>query len=283
MRTEPPAGDELTRMLVTMKRNVLDEASREPAPARRRARNRTIIASTAILLTLGLGAGASIAAGMIGEDEEPGSEPQPAATVAAAPVPAPAPTPFGIETAPPVDPLTLVTTISVRPAQLELLDASGVVVATIGYEDDGATAAAVLSTVFGEPPQVEERFQTSGELSDREYLWNGVTLMEYFAENSHRAGTRLWVQFGQPTIGDGVAVDADGFAPGEDIEAYAIENGKHYIPDTGGAESLIIIETGPPAVTDEPDHYHSVIANKFHDRPGSTVSAPFDFGNLDFS
>lgn len=283
MRTEPPTGDDLTRMLVTMKQRVLEEAAHDPAPARRRARNRAIITSTAILLTLGLGAGAAIAAGMIGEDEEPtAARYEPESTVAAPP-PTPTPRTFAIETAAPVDPLTLVTTISVRPAQLELLDARGTVVATIGYEDDGTTAAATLGTVFGEPAHVEERLQVSGELSAREYLWDGMTLVEYFAENSHRAGTRLWVQFAQPTIGDGVAVDADGFAPGDDIAEYAAANGKHFIPDTGGGESLTIIETGPPAATDNPDHYHSVIAGQFHDRPGSTISAPFDFGNIDFS
>lgn len=284
MRTEPPTGDDLTRMLVTMKQRVLEEAAHDPAPARRRARNRVVITSIAILATLGLGAGAAIAASMIGDDEPPAAQPEATATAAAQPAPTPTPRPFGIETAPPVDPLTTVTTISVRPAQLELLDDAGSLIGAIGYEDDGATAAATLTTVLGEAPQVEERTQMSGELSTRNYRWNGMTLVEYFIENGHRAGTRLWVQFELPSLGDGVAVDADGFAPGDDVQAYATETGKYYTPDTGAAESLAVIESGPSVfAADDPDRYHSVIAGQFHGRPGSTISAPFDFGNIDFS
>jgi hypothetical protein len=80
MNTEPPTGDDLQRMLVTMKQSVLDRAEdRKPAP-RRRGR-RTGIAIGVIAL-LGLGAtGGGVALGMI---------PQP---FAAAPAPTTTPSP----------------------------------------------------------------------------------------------------------------------------------------------------------------------------------------------
>jgi hypothetical protein len=80
MNTEPPTGDDLHRMLVTMKQSVLDRADdRTPAPRRRGRRTGIIIG---VIALLGLGAtGGGVALGMI---------PQP---FAAAPAPTSTPSP----------------------------------------------------------------------------------------------------------------------------------------------------------------------------------------------
>jgi len=81
MNTEPPTGDDLHRMLVTMKQSVLDRAEdRTPAP-RRRGRRTGIIIGVIALLGLGATSG-GVALGMI---------PQPFAA-APAPVSTPSPT-----------------------------------------------------------------------------------------------------------------------------------------------------------------------------------------------
>jgi hypothetical protein len=80
MNTEPPTGDELQRMLVSMKQTVLDRAEdRRPAP-RRRGRRAGIAIGVIALLGLGATSG-GVALGMI---------PQP--FTASAPAPAPSPT-----------------------------------------------------------------------------------------------------------------------------------------------------------------------------------------------
>lgn len=103
MNTEPPTGDDLQRMLVSMKQTVLDRAEdRRPAP-RRRGRRAGIAIGVIALLGLGATSGA-VALGMIPQpfaEPAPTSTPSPTApavpsTPAAAPVqevPVPVPTP----------------------------------------------------------------------------------------------------------------------------------------------------------------------------------------------
>ncbi|MGR2752645.1 hypothetical protein [Agromyces arachidis] len=285
MRTEPPTGDELTRMLVTMKQRVLDEAAHDPAPARRAARNRAIITSTAILLTLGLGAGAAIAAGMIGEDEEPtAARSEPESAVAPAAAPAPTPTPFGIETAPPVDPLSTVTTITLRPEGLELTDGDGTLVRTLSYEGDGATTAAVLAAVLDEEPEVTD-YAPDGDLLARVYTWTGIEVAEHHEPWMHRAGTRLVVTSLLPSIGDGVSVTtASGFSVGDDLAAYAAAHGIPYDMTGQSGQDLVALEYGPALGPDRAGYVDAmaVVANEAGDTPlGAIVWAPFNFAPED--
>lgn len=287
MRTEPPAGDELTRMLVTMKRNVLDEASRDPAPARRRARNRTIITTTAILLTLGLGAGAAIAAGMIGEDEEPGPESQPTATVAATPAPAPTPTPFGIETAPPVDPLTTVTEIVVRPEHLDLHDPDGTLVTRLSYDADVGEFIGTLETVLGVAPEQSWSDGTLETPPYTQYRWDGFVVADHEDQ---------WLMDGVPVpniymnlgirataaiIGDGVTVrTVDGFRPGDDVEALAAELGQ---TATLGDWYFFPLETGDALGDRDPgfdldDSFSVGVTDADVYGVPSTIFAPYNFG-----
>jgi len=100
MNTEPPEGDELQRMLVSMKRNVLDRAA--PRPKRRRGRSGLVIGVVA-LLAVGTATGA-VALTLSQQDEPVASpvqtqepEPAPSATTpTSAPItasPTPRPTP----------------------------------------------------------------------------------------------------------------------------------------------------------------------------------------------
>ncbi len=102
MRSEPPAGDELTRMLVSMKRNVLEQAAREPAPAKRTSRTDRIVGGVlAAALLAGVAVGAAFVFGVapLGQYSM-----DPAATTSPKPVTSPSPTPTPPPTEDPVVP-----------------------------------------------------------------------------------------------------------------------------------------------------------------------------------
>jgi hypothetical protein len=103
MNTEPPQGDDLQRMLVSMKQNVLERAT--PHPKRRRGRSGVVVGVVA-LLALGTATGA-VALTLSQQDADPVAaptqtqqpEPSPSATtpssapITGAPIPKPTPTP----------------------------------------------------------------------------------------------------------------------------------------------------------------------------------------------
>ena len=133
MRTDPPTGDELARMLVSMKRDVLDRAAsaKRTEPQRRTLSDRVLGVIVAVAILLGIGAaGTALAISLAPQpSRDPGaiSTPTPSRT--------PNPTPvseYDVATAtptpPPVDPLLTVTTIVVRPERLDLADSTGNVV-----------------------------------------------------------------------------------------------------------------------------------------------------------
>ncbi|MFC9558591.1 hypothetical protein [Agromyces sp. NPDC056965] len=104
MRSDPPTGDELTRLLVSMKHNVLEQVANEPAPApaKRTPRADRIIGLTlGVLLLLGVGTGAAFAFGVVPFGGEPGAAPVATSTPtpSATPTPTPTPTPseFDVE------------------------------------------------------------------------------------------------------------------------------------------------------------------------------------------
>jgi hypothetical protein len=243
MRTEPPTGDELTRMLVQMKRNVLEQAA-EPEPKRSRLTDRVVGGTLAVALLLGIGTAGAAIAGVIGRDDEP------TGTVAATSDPAVVPTSeapsraFPVETEPPppppaVDPLTTVSTIAVRPLGLDLADASGAVVAQLSYFDDPASFVGALTTVFDAQPtlQSDEELATSDSYS---YSWPGGLLV---AHDRVDEGRPIFVKFTGGSIGDGVAVTAGGYTPGDDLAAYAASVGLTIDGTDDG--SRIPLEYGP--------------------------------------
>ncbi|WP_448811209.1 hypothetical protein [Agromyces bauzanensis] len=102
MRSEPPAGDELTRMLVSMKRSVLQQVANEPAPAKRTSRaDRIVGVVLAAALLVGVAAGAAFVFGVapLGQYSM-----HPASTASPKPVTSPTPTPTPPATEDPVVP-----------------------------------------------------------------------------------------------------------------------------------------------------------------------------------
>src|SRR4029453_17719063 len=70
MKSEPPTGDELTRLLVSMKRNVLEQVAQEPAPAKRMSLRRMLGLGAGVVALFGIGAGAAFALGVISAPQE---------------------------------------------------------------------------------------------------------------------------------------------------------------------------------------------------------------------
>lgn len=109
MRSEPPTGDELTRLLVSAKRNVLEQVAQEPAPKKRSTvADRVIGLVLGVALLLGVGAGAAFALGVI--------PPLGSAPLATTPSPTAASAPTSSPTPPPTPP-TPPTEYSVIPGQ----------------------------------------------------------------------------------------------------------------------------------------------------------------------
>lgn len=111
MRTDPPTGDELARMLVSMRGEVMRAALQDapdPTPARTSTRARVTAVAVALvgLLVVG-GAGAALAAGII---PNPFEEP-PAPVVTATPTPTPSPSPTPTPSAAPATPTPAPETI----------------------------------------------------------------------------------------------------------------------------------------------------------------------------
>jgi hypothetical protein len=246
MRTEPPTGDELTRMLVQMKRNVLEQAAAEPKPKRSRRTDRILGGLLTVGLLLGLGTAGAAIAGVIGRDGEPVDAA--VATESGAPAPtteAPSRA-FPIETAAPppppvVDPLTTVTTIAVRPETLDLVDDAGTVVMRLSYFDDPAGFVDVLTTVLDEEPTVEDH---DGWIGPDAYIWfwPGVSVGDGAYEDDENR-IPISVRFAEGLVGDGVAVTAGGFTPGGDLESYAAGAG---LADGGIDERTgVPLEYGP--------------------------------------
>lgn len=97
MRTEPPVGDEMDRLLATMKSNVLDEVGRTRPARRARNDHRIIGAVVAAVLLLGAGSGAAFALGIL--PTAPKADPE--AGVVGSPTAAPPTRTFPVSTEPP--------------------------------------------------------------------------------------------------------------------------------------------------------------------------------------
>ncbi|MGR2754033.1 hypothetical protein [Agromyces arachidis] len=226
MRTEPPTGDELTRMLVHMKRNVLERAAAEPKPERNRLTDRILGGILAVGLLLGLGtAGAAIAGAVGGDGDETEAVAATSAPVTAPPTTEPPTRTFPVETAPPpaVDPLTTVSTIAVRPEGLDLVDDAGAIVAQLSYFDDPAAFADTLATVFDATPTIEDHDGWIGPDAVI-WFWPGLTVGDGAYDDAENR-IPISVLFTEGVVGDGVAVTAGGFTPGGDFEAHAAANG----------------------------------------------------------
>lgn len=208
------------------------------------------------------------------------------------PSPAPTPTPDAASSTPsptptvepvPIDPLTTVTEIVVRPEHLELHDSEGVVVATLSYDADTADIIGTLSIVLAaEPTQT----QTGAGMEARpatQYLWDGLRVWDD-DDNAELGGPtemNVSVHFTTPTVGDGVAVrTVNGFQPGGDAQALAAELGE---PWSGNGYDQVRVETGEPIGEQQPgneyENAYSVSVNAVEwQGTSNSLFAPWNFG-----
>ncbi|MGW9181918.1 hypothetical protein [Agromyces sp. NPDC055661] len=104
------------------------------------------------------------------------------------PTPIPSPTPDAATPRPtataapapePVDPLTTVTELVARPDSLELRDAAGGVVLSLGYLSTPSDAVVALTTVFGAAP-VDQAVEGGNHFPPRTlHQWDGFELWEH--------------------------------------------------------------------------------------------------------
>lgn len=292
MRSEPPTGDELTRLLVAMKRNVFEQVGKEPVrAAKTRSAHRIIGLGLGVILFAGLGAGAAFAFGVL--PVPPKEDNAIIVTPAPTPTPTPTPTPpsseYTVEPAPPIDPLTTVTEIVVRPEHLELRDAQGVEVETLSYDADASTFIGTLSTVLGAAPESSEHAASIETPARTEHRWNGVLVIDdledVISPNGYGAygsiDMNVSVMFSAPTVDAGVSVrTANGYQPGGDAQALAAELGE---PWYGNGQDQVRVETGGPIGEQQPyTHYenaYSVAVNTWEWQGASnTIFAPWNFG-----
>jgi hypothetical protein len=198
------------------------------------------------------------------------------------PPPSSAATPSPSPTAEPVDPLTSVTTILVRPEHLELRDAADMLVSTLSYDAEVATFIGTLSTVFAAEPG---RTESSGGMEvppTSEYWWDGVRVWDDHdgAEGWGQFDMNVRILFTAPVVGDGVAVStSNGFRAGGDVQALATELGE---PWYGNGYDQVRVESGEPIgdqIFDEYENAYSVAVNAW-EAYGSTgaILAPWNFG-----
>jgi hypothetical protein len=188
----------------------------------------------------------------------------------------------------PIDPVTTVTEIVVRPEHLELVDSQGVLVATLSYDAEVSEFTGVLSTVLGGSPELTEHTASMETPATTEYTWSGVRVLDDHEEAVSANGLggyppidmNVSVMFTGPRVGDGVAVrTVNGYQPGDDAQALAVELGE---PWNGNGYDQVRVETGEPIGEQNFDEYenaYSVAVNTWEWRGASNVVfAPWNFG-----
>jgi hypothetical protein len=221
--------------------------------------------------------------------------------VGASPAPAtdvsPAPTADGSSPSQPVvelDPLETVSTIVVRPEQVELHDDSGAIVQTLSYDLTLEEFAAALAVVFDVEPTLEEyegRCCESPPATSSQ--WEGFTVTDdhtgSFANHDQTLwipedvpdyrGMNLSVRATRPMVGDIQITTMAGFEVGDDVPALANSVGWPYDP---AADSHAIpiehgTELGPPQIEDLPNAYSVVVVGPM---PDGTffLTAPMNVG-----
>ncbi|MET0974605.1 MAG: hypothetical protein ABWX82_02920 [Leifsonia sp.] len=148
----------------------------------------------------------------------------PVASSTPTPTPAAIPTPTATPDPAPVDPLTTVTAIVMRPEALELRSPDGTVVASLGYMDSPADAVAALTAVFGAPPVVENHDGNSHFPPFTTHVWGALEVQERHYDEAARevknfndiVWPRFAVYFDSPASGDIDLTTAQGSHAGDD-------------------------------------------------------------------
>lgn len=102
-----------------------------------------------------------------------------------------------------VDPLAAVTSIVVRPENLDLNDADGTTIQELSYDADAAEFVAALSGVLHATPAVAEKPGGIEWSPSTEYVWPGVTLRDDHERGDYQQDMNLEVEFSLPMVGLG--------------------------------------------------------------------------------
>lgn len=205
MNSEPPIGDDLQRMLVSMKQNVLERAE----PRKRRGRRTGIVITVIALLAVGT-AGGGVALGLIPTsptepEPTPSATSQPSQTVtpSSAPVvgePTPTPTP----TAPPY---------SATDWSTWTISADAVGPATLG-SPAGADDAALRAAFSPAPPLIDDKgtvIYPFGCPNTNSRIWDGP------------GGERVVEVVAGGTVGTVVIQQSQDAAPGQQVGPKTLE------------------------------------------------------------
>ncbi|NYJ20284.1 hypothetical protein [Glaciibacter psychrotolerans] len=176
-----------------------------------------------------------------------------------------------------VDPLAAVTSIVVRPENLDLNDADGTTIQELSYDADAAEFVAALSGVLHATPAVAEKPGGIEWSPSTEYVWPGVTLRDDHERGDYQQDMNLEVEFSLPMVGLGVSVATiQGFQPGADLEWLA-----RWMDEPFSAENFNVVqaEHGPEIGPRTHDTYANANSVAVRDFTGSTVIyAPWNFG-----
>lgn len=187
------------------------------------------------LMTMLLAAALALTACVPSPEPPPTATPTPHAT--AAPIESVPPT----STADGADPV--VARIVVRPEQLELVNAAGVVVGELSYDAEAVAFVDTISNVLGGPPDVEERPGGHEWFPWTKYTWPGVVVIDDHEPDGISSDMNVAIEFTHPIVGDGISVaTVQGFRPGDDAQALAAELGETW---HGSGYDEFPAETGP--------------------------------------
>ena len=231
MRSEPPTGDDLTRLLVSMKRNVLQQVASEPAPAKRSTKTDRIVGGVlGAALLIGVTAGAAFVFGIapIGQySMDPASTPTPTPTAIPSPtqVPTPPPTDYAVAPGTPESRYGLACDTLVDPALV-----SDLFTTDIAPSDPIVTASGVGIAI----PRVTSILSVGGTACE----WsNGAPENHQYGTNPDYVGVTVMV-VPRPTAGwseratqYGLPDDRNQCDPGAVLDAVALCEGSAAVGD----------------------------------------------------
>lgn len=268
MRSDPPTGDELTRLLVSMKQNVLEQVANEPAPApsKRAPRADRIIGLTlGVVLLLGVGTGAAFAFGVVPFGGEPSAAPVATSTGTPAATPSPAPTPTPSEYV--VEPGQPASRYGLDCATLiDDTVATGLFTTEVGIVDPIVTASGVgvaiprITSILSEGGTVCA--WSNGEAYNDQYGWNSdyvgvmVSILPRPSEGWSERATRYGMPFDQRGCGDMFCTASA--AVGDAWVAVEVSAGEPNAVDTSGWDPFVdaviaaVIAAGPAASPNAP-------------------------------
>ncbi|BDZ65946.1 hypothetical protein GCM10025877_28840 [Agromyces mangrovi Wang et al. 2018] len=228
---------------------------------------------------------------------EPVAAETPAAQPAVEPSPSPAPTE-------PADPLESAAELVVRPEHLDVVDATGAVVAELSYDLPTVEFVGALTTVFGSAPDLETYEATYYRPQTDHYLWDGFDVYDDLSGYLDGDAPEEWewvttdepdtrdmnvqIYARRPVVGDIEVRTTEGYRPGDDfdwvdsIEGNASTRHPQWFE---GRRPPVALETGPEIgerFYDAVPNAYSVVFFVAHSDPPlgelTQIGAPWNIG-----